>query len=228
MIFAASIIDKITSLRSGIAMSDDLGYIGELEGTNHSVSPNDSVAGSRQLQHGSFDLVPTTHSIHAETISQTTSDALNEAPSAHLTQEEATLYLKNSLGMEPTTTSEKSTNANDGDARHYANNVTHGRPWKMVTRRHHTLRNISAELGPPSVEGSYASHYNWKAKPGLYGFTLKNKHRLAPNGHSTPATKKSKKKKGYYYRKTTQRKSNYIQDELDFRYFQRRNMKMPP
>jgi hypothetical protein len=51
MIFAASIIDKITSLHSGIAMSDDLGYIGELEGTNHSVSPNDSVAGSRQLQH---------------------------------------------------------------------------------------------------------------------------------------------------------------------------------
>jgi hypothetical protein len=50
MIFAASIIDKITSLHTGIALPDDLGYIGELEGATHSVSPNDSVAGFPQLQ----------------------------------------------------------------------------------------------------------------------------------------------------------------------------------
>jgi hypothetical protein len=45
MIFAVSIINKITSLQSGIALPDDLGYIGELEGATHSVSPNDPVAG---------------------------------------------------------------------------------------------------------------------------------------------------------------------------------------
>jgi hypothetical protein len=104
---------------------------------------------------------------------------------------------------------------------------THGRLWKMVIRRHNGLRNYTAELGPPSVEGSYADHDIWKTEPGLYAFSPKNNNRLAPNGHSTPATTKKKNKKGHYYRKGQQQKNYIVQHELDNHYSQQLNVRMP-
>jgi hypothetical protein len=45
MIFTAAFIDKMTTLHSSITLSDDLGYVGELEGANHPVPHNNPVAG---------------------------------------------------------------------------------------------------------------------------------------------------------------------------------------
>jgi hypothetical protein len=51
MKFTRSIIDNLSVLHSSIVGPEDLGPIGELEGANHPVSPNDLVTGFPQLCH---------------------------------------------------------------------------------------------------------------------------------------------------------------------------------
>jgi hypothetical protein len=94
-------------------------------------------------------------------------DALEEADSGCLTNEEATVYLKNVLKVESTPTLETPFNIAAGDVRHQANYVTNEQPWKKVTPRYF-VKHAVAE-GPPSVEGSYAGH-TWNTPqlhPGL-------------------------------------------------------------
>jgi hypothetical protein len=125
---------------------------------------------------------------------------LEEADSAYLTNEKASVYLKNVLKVDSTPTLETPFSIAAGDVRHQANYVIHEQqPWTKVTRRHF-VEHASADLGPPSVEGSYAGH-NWKTSqlhPGLdYTRTKISNPRLVSlatgNGHSTP----SNKKRGY-------------------------------
>jgi hypothetical protein len=182
--------------------SERLSLVDIEDGEGRPASPNFYETGNDLVSHGGFErLFDTTSSVSSWDSNDQFFDALEEADSACLTNEEATVYLKNVLKVESTPTLETPFSIAAGDVRHQANYVTHEQPWTKVTRRHF-VEHASVELGPPSVEGSYAGHH-WKTPqlhPGLYYTRTKiSNPRLVSlatgNGYSTPTTKKRGYKK---------------------------------
>jgi hypothetical protein len=140
--------------------SERLSLVDIEEGEDRPASPNFYETKNDLDSHGSIEpLFDTTSSVSSWDTNDHFFDALEEADTVCLTNEEGNVYLKNVLKVDSTPTLETPFNIAAGDVRHQANYVTHEQPWTRVTRRH-SVAHASAELGPPSVEGSYAGH-NW-------------------------------------------------------------------
>jgi rhodanese-related sulfurtransferase len=195
MKFPTKIIKYLDSAPSTVSSRGESAGSDDWEEDSLTVS-SDLGSGFRPDHYGSFEELPsTTSSTTSFDFGGSPNDALDGAQVARLTNEEAGIYLKSILKVNPTIENFNATTA--GDARADPILVTHGSPWTPVTRRHSTMH-VKVKPGRPTVEGGRADR-NWRTEPGLYSARLQKSFRSAP----TPTPKRDKKsyKKPHFNKK---------------------------